>query len=328
MKYTLLLTISFLLLSCSLIAAEEKAPVRLIFDTDIQGDVDDVGSVALLHALADRGEVEILAMGVSCKNPWSPLCLDAMNHYFNRPEIPIGVVKGKAFNKPSRYAQQIAEKFSHTLNSAEEAPDAVNVYRKALAGEKGKDVVIVSVGQLPNIANLLKSEPDEISPLTGKELVEKHVKAWVCMGCKFPEGKEANIYHDPLPAQYAIAYWPTPVIFSGFEIGRYLKTGGRLTELPEGSPVRLSYQLFNGIKPHFSWDQTAVLFGVRHFYDDSFDLWKLESDGYCVVNETGQNKWVKGKHLQQDHSYFVENKPRSEVEKMIEELMLHIPEGK
>lgn len=54
-------------------ADEDRRPVRIIFDTDIQGDADDVGSVALLHALADRGEAEILAMGVSCKNPWSPL---------------------------------------------------------------------------------------------------------------------------------------------------------------------------------------------------------------------------------------------------------------
>jgi Holliday junction DNA helicase RuvB len=30
--------------------------VRLIFDTDMMGDVDDVGTVAVLHALANRGD--------------------------------------------------------------------------------------------------------------------------------------------------------------------------------------------------------------------------------------------------------------------------------
>ena len=68
--------------------ADDPPPVRLIFDTDMMGDVDDVGTVAVLHALADRGEVRILAMGLSGKNRWSPLCLDALNTYFNRPEIP------------------------------------------------------------------------------------------------------------------------------------------------------------------------------------------------------------------------------------------------
>ena len=37
---------------------------RVIFDTDPGGDVDDAGALAVLHALADRGEVKILAIGV------------------------------------------------------------------------------------------------------------------------------------------------------------------------------------------------------------------------------------------------------------------------
>ena len=81
---------------------EEVPGLKLIFDTDMMGDVDDVGTAALLHALADQGEVKILAMGLSGKNPWSPLCLDALNTYFRRPEIPIGVVKGRAFDKRSK----------------------------------------------------------------------------------------------------------------------------------------------------------------------------------------------------------------------------------
>ncbi len=60
--------------------------------------MDDVGTVAVLHALADQGEVQILAMGLSGKNLWSPLCLDALNHYFGRPQIPIGIVKGELYN--------------------------------------------------------------------------------------------------------------------------------------------------------------------------------------------------------------------------------------
>ena len=38
-----------------------SAPVDLIFDTDMSIDVDDVGALCALHALADRGEVRLLA---------------------------------------------------------------------------------------------------------------------------------------------------------------------------------------------------------------------------------------------------------------------------
>ena len=78
------------------VVAAQREPVPIILDTDIMGDVDDVGAVAVLHALANRGEAKILAMGVCVKNPWCPLCLDALNTYFGRPNIPLGVVKGPA----------------------------------------------------------------------------------------------------------------------------------------------------------------------------------------------------------------------------------------
>ncbi len=84
----------WIILAASVVQAGERAPVRVILDTDMMGDVDDVGAVAVLHALADRGEATILAMGVCVKNPWSPLCLDALNTYFGRPDLALGVVKG------------------------------------------------------------------------------------------------------------------------------------------------------------------------------------------------------------------------------------------
>lgn len=306
--------------------ADDTTPVKMIFDTDIQGDVDDVGTVALLHALADRGEVDLLAMGVSCKNPWSPLCLDALNTYFGRPDIPLGVVEGEAFLKPSKYAQQIAEEFPHQLKSAEQAPDAVEVYRQALAAAEDGSVVMVSVGQLTNLANLLKSGPDSYSDLSGEELVAAKVKVWVCMGCKIPAGKEANIIHDPLPAKYAVEHWPTPIVFSGFEIGRDMLTGGALKSLPTSSPVRRAYELFNGIQPHNSYDQTAALYAIRGLDGGLDHLWDLHTTGYCHIDEKGANTWRESPN--KDHAYLVEKAPKEEVAAVIEAFMLHEPETK
>ena len=94
------------LVASTTVRAADRHPVPVILDTDMGSDVDDVGSVAVLHALANRGEAKILAMGVSIKNASTPLCLDALNTYFKRPEIPLGVVKGPAFKDMSRYAPQ------------------------------------------------------------------------------------------------------------------------------------------------------------------------------------------------------------------------------
>ena len=155
---------------------ERKQPVKIIFDTDISGDHDDVGAAAVLHCLANSGEAEILAMLVSATGytkTWGPPCLDAINTFYNRPDIPIGAPSQGFEYSSSPYSKQIATEFPYKLDSVW---DATTLYRKVLSEQPDTSVVIISVGYLTNIAALLQSEPDEYSNLNGFELVNKKVK--------------------------------------------------------------------------------------------------------------------------------------------------------
>src|SRR5688572_12869118 len=58
-----------LFLGNALVNAAE--PVKILFDTDMMTDCDDAGAMAVLHALADKRECEILATVVSAKDPQS-----------------------------------------------------------------------------------------------------------------------------------------------------------------------------------------------------------------------------------------------------------------
>jgi inosine-uridine nucleoside N-ribohydrolase len=313
-----------ILLTSSGAQAEQPAPI--IFDTDITGDVDDVGAVAVLHALANRGEAKILAMGVSVKNSWCPQCLDALNTYFRRPDIPLGVVRGPAFNSPSNYVPGIAQEFPHALKSGEDAPDAALVYRQVLAQQPDRRAVMVSVGALTNFRNLLKTGPDQYTNLDGVELVKQKVRAWVCMGGRFPEGRETNLVIDGPAAAYAIAHWPTPIIFSGWEIGNEIMTGAGLQKAPAGTPVRRAYELYNGLNNRQSWDQTAVLYAVRGLDSGLADYWDVRSKGSLQVNQDGSNVWRESPD--KAHSYLVKKMPPAEIAAIIEELMLQPPLAK
>jgi inosine-uridine nucleoside N-ribohydrolase len=306
--------------------AAPKEPIPIILDTDISGDVDDVGAVTILHTLANRGEAKILAMGVCIKNPWSALCLDALNTYFRRPDIPLGVVKGPASPSPSNYAQGIAQEFPHALKSAEDAPNAALIYRQVLAKQADRSVVMVSVGPLTNYRNLLKTAADPYSSLGGVELVKQKVRAWVCMGGRFPEGRETNLVIDGPAAAYAIAYWPTPIIFSGGEIGDQIMTGAGLRKASAGTPVRRAYELFNGLNNRQSWDQTAVLYAVRGLDGGLADYWHVRSKGYLQVNEDGSNVWRESPD--KEHSYLVRKMPPEKIAVVIGELMLQPPQTK
>jgi inosine-uridine preferring nucleoside hydrolase len=308
-----------LCICCSVAPAQ---PVSVIFDTDIMGDVDDVGAVAVLHALAAKGEAKILAMGVSAKHPACVPALSVLNDYYGRPDIPVGVVKGHGFLRDTRYADKLAAEFPHSITSADDVPEAALLYREVLAKQPANSVVMISVGQLTNFRNLLFSGPDKHSPLTGLELVKRKVKFWSCMGAKIPSGREANLVHDGPAAQQAIDYWPTPIVFSPWEVGIAVQAGGRLGELPESSPVRRAYELFkDGIKPHNSFDHTSVQYAIQ----GAGELWSVESAGHLHVELDGSNEWRKAPN--KTHSYLKLRTTAEEVAGVIEDLMLYQPGG-
>ncbi len=302
----------------------DNNPVKIIFDTDMAGDVDDVGALAALHAMADLGEVEILGVMASATYPFTLLCVDRINTYFNRDFIPVGQLKGSGFNRGSSfYAQNIAEEFSGTLQSAGDAPDAVDQYRKILSQQPDNSVIFLTVGFLTNLRNLIISEPDMNSNLTGKELIKQKVRLWVCMGGHFPKGREANLRVDPEASEEAINNWPTEIIFCGWEPGK-MNTGDSILYLPETSPVRRAYESFGRI-PHKSWDQVATLYAVRGIDNGPFaHHWKLSGPGQIIVDKNdGSNTWKEDSHG--THRHLIQIGLDKEIAREINALMMYLP---
>jgi len=216
-------------------------PSKIIFDTDLGPDYDDVGALAFLHAMADSGKVEILATVASNKNELVAPSISVINYYFGRPDLAIGVPKTAGANLGSNqhWADSIVAKYPHKIIDSAEWEDALSVYRRTLSSQPDNSVTIVTVGFLTNLNNLLNSQPDNISPLSGKELIEKKVKVLVSMAGRFPEGYEFNVYIDSVGSKYVFENWPGEVIFTGYEIGMEIFTGLRLVASPvNNSPVK------------------------------------------------------------------------------------------
>ncbi|HIW19831.1 MAG TPA: nucleoside hydrolase, partial [Candidatus Alistipes pullicola] len=124
--------------ACAQQQKDEPKPVSLIFDTDMAPDYDDVGAMAVLHALADSGKVNILATVSSNKWETTVPCIEVINTYFGRPDIPLGVVKGEGvsqdtWHKGLKWTEELPARYPHRVKSASEAEDAVKVYRRVLS---------------------------------------------------------------------------------------------------------------------------------------------------------------------------------------------------
>lgn len=293
-------------------------PVRLLIDTDIGPDCDDAGALAVAHALEQRGEARLLGIGYCTSNPYGAPCVDAINIYYGRPDIPVGTYKGAGFLENSTiFNRYIAEHWPNSLKHGTNAPDAASLYRQLLAQQPDQSVVVASIGQMTNLAQLLVSPPDQFSPLSGLELVAKKVTLLSCMGGSYPTGREFNFFMDAEGAKVVVDTWPSTVVFSGLEIGLQLLTGKRLWEqVREDNPIRKSYELYVGPDSNrYSWDQTAVLVAVRGLQD----YWTAVEGTNSLNVTAGTNTFVAGEGKQR---YLVAKMDPTEVAQQIEDLMI------
>jgi purine nucleosidase len=270
-------------------AGPASEPVRLVFDTDICGDCDDVLALGVIHALQSRGHCRLLAVTVSVDHELAAPFVDAINTFYGRGDIPTGVVGKGGLIEESKFlglAQELEKdsgrlRYPHKLGSSREARPATRILRETLAAQPDHSVVVVQVGFSTNLARLLQSPPDELSPLGGVELVKRKVRLLSLMAGAFapinqnPHYLEYNVVKDIPSARSVAERWPGPVVFSGFEVGVALPYPAVSIERDFGyvshHPLAEAYILRNP-PPHNrpTWDLTSVVhavFGDRGYFD-------------------------------------------------------------
>lgn len=279
-------------------------PVPLIFDTDIGNDVDDVLALGVIHALESRGECHLLAVTITKDHPHAAEFTDAVNTFYGRGQVPIGVCRSGVTPQKGRFiglaTQRDGEslRYPHDLTDGSTAPDAVDVLREALAAAEDGTVAIAQVGFSTNLAKLLESSADELCPLSGRELVRKKVRVLSIMAGAFQkipgrdgtpsDHKEYNIVKDIASAQTLATRWPTPVVWSGYEIGLSVPYPHESIEQDyayvEHHPLAEAYRLYNP-PPHDrpTWDLTSVLYAVRPHRD----YFGLSDRGTVTVADDG-----------------------------------------
>ncbi len=278
----------------------KSAPVKIIFDTDIGNDVDDVLALSVLHALQTRGDCELLAVTTTKPDELAGPFVDAMNTFYGRPEIPIGCARPKAGEEASKYLPLANAKdngrprYPHRLARSSDAPEAVPLLRQVLSRQPDHSVVLVQVGYFSNFAALLETAGDFNSPLTGVELVRQKVKFLSVMAGSFktndsnPHRLEFNVIKDLPAALTLVTNWPTPIVWSGFEIGIAVPYPARSIERDfkyvAHHPAAEAYYAYMP-PPHERpcWDLTSALYAV---FPDG-DYFGLSAPGRVTIEKDG-----------------------------------------
>ncbi len=251
-----------------------RTPRAVILDTDIGPDCDDVGAIVTLIHYAEQYGFPILGVCNCTSNRAGTGAIDAVFRHCGMATPPLGQWSQPGFmDDPDchKYNDAVAEKFSPAYRDGTlKTEDEVTFYRRLLADAPDDGVTVITIGMFNNLAALLRSPADGISPLTGMELVRRKVHCLVSMAAILPEGRECNVVKDYRAAEYVLGAWPTAIYLSDFHVGFSVRTGyAHITDPAEveANPLALSYHLYTREWPtptgdNSSYDLTAVQFAV------------------------------------------------------------------
>lgn len=242
---------------------EAKTVRNFILDTDWWSDCDDAMAIRLLTMHHKQQDINLLGISISACMCDSVPSLDAFCQQCG-VQVPIGIdLDAVDFTGVTSYQQRLASlPGKHLANN--EAHNAVRLYRKLLSQACG-EVEILGIGFPQNFSGLLQSPPDDISPLSGMELIKAKVKHLWLMAGKWDEpdgGKEHNFCNNHRASQAAAlvcANWPTEITFLGFEVGYPLISGTHIADDDPLKPVMIDHGSANG---RYSWDPLLIELAV------------------------------------------------------------------
>ncbi|KAI0172550.1 hypothetical protein GGR52DRAFT_572382 [Hypoxylon sp. FL1284] len=272
--------------------------VRLIIDTDMLNFNDDPMAIGEANILQNWGEVELIGV-LSCINSrYAPPGIDAINTYFGHPDIPVAVQKpiDNLTAWPDRpefgdYLTGLTYNFTEDIRDGTYTPDPVSTYRFLLSTSANNSVTIAAIGFYNNLFHLMNSGADDISPLTGAELLASKVRELVVQANE--EGASYNTgTFDPGFAQAVLNWWPGRVTFAADEVAENTVIGRRITTAADAGANPLAYALRASIgygAAHPVWDAVAVYYAVCGL-DDVF-RWKYPRGGRATLDPAALAAW-------------------------------------
>lgn len=291
----------------------EEVGISVIYETDLTLDVDDVGALAVLHGLQTEGKVNILGVCYNEVHPLAPAAIDAINTYYGRGAIPIGIYR-KSLSEPDP-SDYFSKEYDYDVDNMMHDPfdnmvaDAVEVYKHLLKKQADSSVVIISVGFLNNLHDLL-ADPE------GFALVKSKVRLLAVMGGLNNDGFNLTRHDLVDQSQYVLENWPGTLVTT--HVGGDMITGETLTSTtPTNNPVRRAYELEWHQGPNIgrsSWDQVTTMYAI--FGDKYF---KEEWDGSGSLKNGYTWSFSEG------HRGYAAPKNEEEIEGEIERLMTLTP---
>lgn len=288
--------------------------VPVIFDADMSTDVDDLIAAKILMNYDAEGVIDLKAVMMSVNNSkgMAQKAAAGLLDAYGFDDVAVG------------YTDSIIEDrdilpywgyLSSLSNGSNPTDTAVRQYRKILAScAPNEKVVVVVTGYFDNVYDLMKSQPDDISPYNGEQLILDHVSYFDVTGQgKGKEKKNWATGFENNTCYYPYAYTSSCNFYRelgklGIPIYQYNENGtmagniyvGGYNHLTAGEPILKCYEGAGRAKEGGpGWDAIAawlvklLIQGILSDYGISEEKWQIEATSepgkyfYSTRNDNG-----------------------------------------
>ncbi len=276
-----------------------KPPMGIVFDSDMGNAIDSALALAMLYGLQGKNTIRLVSVSVNRPNLKAAEYCDVVTRfYLGEPggffaPTPIGLALAARMAPDSAMvaaplARQNADgkpQYSCGISKLNDTADPVAQIRNALTSQFDQNAAVVLKGAATNLAGVLD--------LPGaRDLISRKAK-FLCA---------ADFGRDVPAARKLLGEWPTPIVYSGPEVGDALPFPGASIEKDFAwSPAHPIVDAYRAYKPMPydapSYAMTAVLRATRPTEPD----FGLSDPGTLAVADDGRIRFTpgaEGKHRQ------------------------------
>jgi hypothetical protein len=288
-------------------------PARVIWDDDCGSDLDCVYSLTALHRLIASGDVRVLAFIVDSPSPYAAPVFEVWNRLWSH-SVPVGSYRGTVGRQgaASEWSRAIRDKYRPGDVSAR-YQDCRQVYRRALATAPDHSIRLIETGFPTCLAALMRTPPDAISRLSGRELLKRKVQALFVMGGDYPgPADEFNFKTAAGDSSFLFRHWTKdagypPIYLNGFTPGSRLALGST-ADSPVSAAISIAEKAA-GETARPVWDLISVHQGVA-----GTSTYAVSPDGTNSVGSNGRNFWT---NTRRSGHYYSTTKPGVDYRKAL-----------
>lgn len=285
-------------------AAPRAQPAGIVFDSSLDGGIDQVLAIAMLFYLQDTRRIRIAALSTSRYNLQTAAFLDAVARFFtggggnygpSRAILPVGMANSgeESGIVPSmisvpldRIGPDGEPVYAREITHLNDVADGVAVIRNGLTAYADGNAAVILAGSPTNL-NAMLDLPD------GSHWAAVKPRVLAMGGGRFDDGPpDPMILSDIAGYRKLLENWPTTLIMAGVEVGEaVLFPGDRIEAANSWAPDHPVVDAYRAARPMPYDAPTQTLAAVLQAIFPDENYFTLSAPGTITILDDGRTQF-------------------------------------